>query len=519
MHSRRIEGTMLASRIRPSQVTGRKHTSVRLPQWLGVAALITVVAAYYLLLLSNGTMQIFGPERFDKVFDSILLHLLRGEFVVDSEAIDFEATVINGKSYAYFGVFPALLRLLALPFTDLTRAHLARLSCLAATVIFVALQLRTLFVVHASLPAGSGKTAYLGVMVAATVLSGPQIYLLAFAEVYDEAILWAGVMAAAFNLIVLRAALGPGLRRSDLAWLALFAGLAFNTRASVGIGLYIATFLLVMRAAWCWHSERLSAAPARNTAASIGEVVRDSGLVLPLVILGVLAVAVGIVNFGRWGNPFTFAGPAHNYYLLQRDPKALRVFDTYGAFNLSRIWISALYYATGIPWLLKSVPPFAEFLQARYFRIEAPPLTPLLTNPLTIILAGIGVYRLSWKPDMRGDAVAILRLTLIGHAIIILILFAFFALTLRYRFDLAPFMTLAAFVGYRSFCMVTAESSEPCRKRLFVAAVVLCLVGILFSHYVLVLHKAWGYGVPMDIRLSLRPFLPSTYLPVPGPFQ
>lgn len=95
-------------------------------------------------------------------------------------------------------------------------------------------------------------------------------------------------------------------------------------------------------------------------------------------------------------------------------------------------------------------------------------------------------------------------------------IFAFLALTLRYRFDFAPFMTLAAFVGYRSFSIAAAESSKKCQKRLFAAAVGLCFAGILFSHYVLVLHKAWSMGVPMDVRLSLRPFLPSTYLPVPG---
>ncbi len=299
---------MLGSRIRPSAVIGGARASVRLPWWLGAAALIALVAGYYLLLLSNGTMQIFAPELLDKVFDSTLLHLLHGEFDVDPKAIEFEATLVNGKTYTYFGIFPALLRLLALPFTDLAQAHLARLSCLAATVIFVALQLRTLLVVHASLPAASRKPAFLGVMVAATILSGPQIYLLAFAEVYDEAILWSGVMAAAFNLVVLRGALGPGLRHSDLAWLSLFAGLALNTRGSVGIGLYIATFLLVVWAAWRRHRERLSAAPVRKIAASIAAVVCDPGVVLPLVILGALAVTVGIVNFGRWGNPFAFAG-------------------------------------------------------------------------------------------------------------------------------------------------------------------------------------------------------------------
>lgn len=109
-------------------------------------------------------------------------------------------------------------------------------------------------------------------------------------------------------------------------------------------------------------------------------------------------------------------------------------------------------------------------------------------------------------------------MTLIGHAVTIVILLAFFALTLRYRFDFAPFMTLAAFIGYRSFCLAAAETDEICQKRLRAAAVSLCVLGIIFSHYVLILHKAWSMGVPMAVRLSLRPFLPSTYLPVPGPY-
>jgi hypothetical protein len=52
----------------------------------------------------------------------------------------------------------------------------------------------------------------------------------------------------------------------------------------------------------------------------------------------------------------------------------------------------SIYYATGISQLLKAVPPFAEFL--RFTAIEALPLTPLLTDPLTVLLAGIGLYRL-----------------------------------------------------------------------------------------------------------------------------
>jgi hypothetical protein len=41
-------------------------------------------------------------------------------------------------------------------------------------------------------------------------------------------------------------------------------------------------------------------------------------------------------------------------------------------------------------------------------------------------------------------------LTLIGHFTAVLLIFTAMYLALRYRFDLAPFMTLAALIGYRS---------------------------------------------------------------------
>ena len=141
-------------------------------------ALIAIVIVYYLFLLSNGTFQILAPELLDKVFDNVLVHLLRGDFTVDREAIDYEAITQDGKTYTYFAVFPAILRLLAMPFVDIAHAELARLSCLLAVVIFVVLQLRMLLIAHHSLPLGSRMPVFFTVMVAATVLSGPQLYIL-----------------------------------------------------------------------------------------------------------------------------------------------------------------------------------------------------------------------------------------------------------------------------------------------------------------------------------------------------
>ncbi len=383
-----------------AQVHKERSVGMLLSRRTIFAGLLVVIAVYYLFLLSNGTFELFAPELLGRVFDNMLVHLLHGDFTVDRSVIDFEGFTRDGKTYTYFGVVPALLRLVAMPFTNVATAELARVSCLAAAVIFVALQLRTLLIAHTSLPPASQVPWLLAVMAAATVLSGPQLYILETAAIYQEPILWSAVMAAAFNLIVLRAAVFSegSLRCRDLVSLAVLAGLAINTRPTIGVALYLGTVLLVMWTAWCRYGRRrpLSANGERLWTA-LGTLLRDPSILLPIVVLGLLGVAVGVVNFERWGNPLTFGDFRYNYW-IKHSPMRLAALENYGDLNLGRMWIGALYYATGIPYLLKSVPPFDAYLLARFITIEAPPVSPLLTNPLTILLAGIGLYRLWSRP-------------------------------------------------------------------------------------------------------------------------
>jgi hypothetical protein len=69
-------------------------------------------------------------------------------------------------------------------------------------------------------------------------------------------------------------------------------------------------------------------------------------------------------------------------------------------------------------------------------------------------------------------------------------------------------MTLAAFVGYRSLSMTAAGFPGIWRRRILVSAVGFCVLGVVGSHYVLLVHKVWSIGVPMDVRLALFPFAP-----------
>jgi hypothetical protein len=494
----------------PAGIRPKVRVETLLSNWLSFTVLLILIGVYYLFLLSNGTFQLFVPEMLDKTFNNMLMHLLHGDFTVDHQAIDFEAFWRDGKTYAYFGIFPAVLRLFAMPFGDIAQADLARPSCLIALVIFVALQLRMLLIVHHSVPAAHRRPEYLVIMTAATVLSGPQLYILTSAPIYYEPILWSAALAATFNLIIVRMTFGAAaVGARHLVALAALAGLAINTRASVGVDLYLATALFLAWTTWRRHfPERQNwhlSAGWKVLPAKILAMAGDARVLLPILVLGLSAAVVGIVNFERWGNPFTFVD--YRYQELH-NPSDRVVSQNYGEFNPVRLWIGALYYTTGITWLAKWIPQFSEYLHSRFSQIGGPPITPLLTNPLTIVLAGIGLYCLWWKRDMAVRCRTVLNLTLIGHASAVLLIFSAMSLELRYRFDLAPFMTLAGLIGYYSISIIVSKAGETWQRRAGIAAVAMCVLGIISSHYTLVVYKVWFWAVPIDVRIDFCPFVP-----------
>ncbi len=263
-------------------------------------------------------------------------------------------------------------------------------------------------------------------------------------------------MAGAFNLVIVRAAFSAGrLPGRDLVFLATLGGLTINTRPSVGVALCLGTILLVAWTMWC----RLYVPHRRARVFSSKEARLITTVLPPIAVLGLTAVAVGVINFERWGNPLTFAD-FRLYDWLYRHAGFADALRNYGEFDVGRMWIGVLYYATGIPFMLKAAPPFAEFLRARYQGIEAPPVIPLLTNPISVLLAGVGRYCLWWRPELPARSLAMLRFALVGHASTVLLILSAMYLALRYRFDFAPFVTLAASIGYRSISITAAGAQR-----------------------------------------------------------
>src|SRR5262249_29369146 len=137
-------------------------------------------------------------------------------------------------------------------------------------------------------------------------------------------------------------------------------GLSLLTRPTIGVALYLGAVLLILRAASPSRVRADPTAPGLVRPAGFPKFLRELFCTrrtgLPIVILAAFAVTVGVINFERWNSSFTFAD--YRYATYAEHPKdALDVLRDYGEFNLGRLWIGALYYGTGIFWLLKNLPP------------------------------------------------------------------------------------------------------------------------------------------------------------------
>ena len=70
-----------------------------------------VCALWAVFQLTRGSFNFLAPVPFGLTFNSMAAHLLAGRFDVDPAAVGAEGFARDGRIYAYFGIFCALLRL------------------------------------------------------------------------------------------------------------------------------------------------------------------------------------------------------------------------------------------------------------------------------------------------------------------------------------------------------------------------------------------------------------------------
>jgi hypothetical protein len=404
--------------------------SARGPALLALVWLGGVLYAAMLMSPSIGAHIKFGLT-----FNEMLSNLLQGRFDIDPAIIRGEAFEHDGRSYAYFGVFCALLRL-PLLLTGKIGVDMTAASQLIAAAVSLACRLAI-----ATTILNRAKGAPLNPLLRAAVLvgiatNGESVQYL-HPSIYQEVIAWGDALAALFVLFAARRILGFSERRAwTYAAMATVAGLALMCRVSFGLGLYGAL-------AYMLAAEALTAQPVRRRIAGIVRTLAPAA-----AILAVFAVLAGGVNYARWGNPLTFVplryqAIAHRLY-PDRAPRLQR----YGEVNLRRVPFSLQYYFAPI-WAVTDNK--GDFILQRpqvdlFEDVELPPSSFLLSDPVTCILAALGLMALSLRPQTLVNP-ALARAAQLGLALPACLMLTAISLTFRYRMEFYPALDFAAWLG------------------------------------------------------------------------
>lgn len=396
-----------------------------LEQWAPLAIWAAGIA-YAGLLISR---QSISPPQFGLVFNNMLAHMARGRFDVDPDVILNEAFVYKDRAYAYFGVFCALLRLPLLA-TGHLNVNITRISLFVAAAVSLGFRLGALQLAMARAP-GLSKPFRLLLLIA-VALGGESVQFLR-PSLYQEVVSWAAALAAGFVYLALRRLLAPhGPAAKTYAGLAVTAGLALLCRFSTGVGLSAAFAAMLGVEAWRARGRLQALRPFAPAA----------------LILALFVGAAGGVNYARWEDPLAFMPMQYEAAMRQIFPDRGPRLDAHGALNVRRLPFALQYYFAPI-WILQDSQGRLLFqtFQAELFEdVELPPGSLLLSDPVIVILAGVGVWTLARRPTRLPDP-ALAGAALLGLCIPAGLMLLAITLTFRYRMEFYPPLDLAAALG------------------------------------------------------------------------
>jgi hypothetical protein len=406
-----------------------------------VAAGIALLGLYDVELITDGTLRLGQTEKQCGAYPAMWTSLTQGRFDIPHDEIRYEAYIRDGKTYTYFGIFPALLRGPLQNLVQLEGGCLARPSIVVAALISVfsfivaglALRFRT-----------TAARARFALFVLTLALGSPVMYSLSFAQIYQEATHWGCAWASVFLACFVVHVLGdPRYRSRTLIGMALAAGLTLLSRASVGFAVCSMFAAVLAYRVWDLRGGFLNRRP----------------LLAAGFIFGVLLAGQAVVNYGRWGNVFEFA-PMRLHEGLLNSARG-RAFAAAGSFRLDRIPAALAYYFLPAWDNFTSQPPFLVFSTVFPFRsfarhfdyIEYSRMPLPLSVPGLLAFAGLGVVS-TWK--LPADTRRWLLVLAGGSAITLGILATVWSLALRYTLDMEPFLGAWAVVG-----LVALDRNEP----------------------------------------------------------
>jgi hypothetical protein len=396
--------------------------------------------------------------------------LLDGRLDVDPAKVGLEGFRVDGRTYTYFGLVPALLRLPVLAVTDELDGRLTQISMLLALAVLLAASAQLHWRVRQQVrpdvpPDRTDFTAAFLLQVALGAGAVP-LYLVSRPVVYHEAELWGAALSIAALAAVVAIVANPSSR--NIAWAGALAALAVNARFSVGLAPILALGVLATGvAARLWGSRP----PWSHRRAGPTFALLVAAALVPLAVYAA-------INTAKFGRPFGI--PIEKQVASQVDPsrKAALAANDGTIFGLKFVPTTlvqaarpdALGWTRAFPFVALPSKPAPSIGDVRFDTIQ-PSLSAPTSMPVLCLLALVGIFELLRRPRLR-PLLGVLAGTAGGFAVTLTIAFV----TTRYLADFLPFLLLGAIVGLHG---LLRRSRRP--RRVLAGVAVLVLVGVIVN--------------------------------------
>ncbi|GIU87520.1 MAG: hypothetical protein KatS3mg009_2035 [Acidimicrobiia bacterium] len=377
-------------------------------------------------LVTLGRLDLLQRHDLAGFYDAQAHALLDGHWDIPRDRLGFEAFIVDGKAYTYFGPWPTLLRLPVAALTDRYDGRLTQLSLLAAFAVLMVATVRLAWrareVAHAGAPVGRFEAA-LAACFTFTVGAGSVVPFLASRPVvYHEAELWGAAWAVAAFAALLGFLRRPSGRGVALAGGA--TGLALLTRSSVGIGPVVALGVVLAGRALVLAARRWGRPALARPAAWFGLPPAGGASHLPGLAVALAAPigAYAAVNLARFGHPWRL--PIADQVATVIDPVRPHIFaGTGGSLFAAKFLptnLAALLRPDGLgldgafPWV--TFPSRARVVGEVTFAAIDPAAALPASAPLLFALAAAGAVALVLPRRWSARDLAPLRAPALGAA-------------------------------------------------------------------------------------------------------
>lgn len=436
-------------------------------------------------MLSEGTLDPLRLETADSggYFDAQARSWFEGRWDLPREATGFEAFVLDGRHYLYFGPVPSLLRVPVLAVTDRLDHRLSVLSMTSAFVVTMtaatALGWRIRGLVRGP-DAPVSRVELLAAFGYTTLLGGGStvLFLASQAGAYHEAMLWAVAFTlGSFTFLVDHLA-RPSARALGLA--TVLAAAAICSRASVGVAPVIALGAVAAAAVSAAAARRASrhraGGPWTRRAEAPGRWLRCPAVPAAASVLSVL-VPVGLyasVNMVKFGSLFRLPMDRQVYISQARPSRVAALADNGGSlFGLKFVPTNLLHYLRPDAFDLDRLFPFITapgrpptVIGNVTFDGLTPTSSLTVTMPLFVLLAAVGLVVVArGRPGPSTEGPGPLRSLVLGGFAATLAGLSIAYNTQRYHADFLPLLVVGSLAGLHHLLAGRPDPAARSRER------------------------------------------------------